>query len=190
MLSLSCIILGQSFGPPYIWLGRDPCPPAGKNGEWLLTKDQLRVKVNTLFKFVVLSRQEKWLYLNTAFWLLAVKVGLYLLPFERLRGWLAHFDPPDDKLVDLEEMRSIIQTIERIGQFLAPLRNCLLQALVGHRLLGRKGFNVQLKIGVLKHPGDQLAAHAWLEYQGRVILGDLRGLEQFAAFPALEVARR
>lgn len=146
--------------------------------------------MNKLRKFLALPWREKGLYLNTAFWLLAVKAGLYLLPFERLRGWLARFDGPP-KPADREEMRAIIQAIERIGQWLAPLRiNCLPQALVGHRLLGRRGFDVQLKIGVLKHPGDQLAAHAWLEYQGQVILGDLRGLEQFAAFPALGVARR
>lgn len=147
--------------------------------------------MNKLRKFLALPWRVKWLYLNAAFWLLAVKVGLYLLPFERLRGWLARFDQPDDKPADLEQMRAIIQAFERIGQVLAPLRiNCLPQALVGHRLLGRQGFNVQLKIGVLKHPGDQLAAHAWLEYQGQVILGDLRGLERFAVFPPLEVARR
>jgi hypothetical protein len=146
--------------------------------------------VNKLRKFLALPWREKGLYLNTAFWLLAVKAGLYLLPFERLRGWLARFDEPP-KPADREEMRVIIQAIERIGQWLAPLRiNCLPQALVGHRLLGRKGFNVQLKIGVLKHPGDQLAAHAWLEHEGRVILGDLRGLDQFAAFPALGGTRR
>lgn len=147
--------------------------------------------MSTLSKFAVLPWREKWLYLNTAFWLLAVKVGLYLLPFERLRSWLARFDQPDGKPADMEEMRAIIQAIEQISQWLAPLRiNCLPRALVGHRLLVRKGFDVQLKIGVLKNPRDQLAAHAWLEYQGRVILGDLRGLGQFAAFPALEVARR
>jgi hypothetical protein len=48
---------------------------------------------------------------------------------------------------------------------------------------------VQLKIGVLKHPGDRLAAHAWLEYEGQVILGDLRNLGQFTSFATLEVAR-
>ena len=147
--------------------------------------------MNKLRKFLALPWREKGLYLNTAFWLLAVKAGLYLLPFERLRGWLARFDEPAGKPAEMEEMRTIIQAIERVAQALAPLRiNCLPQALVGHRLLGRKGFNVQLKIGVLKHPGDQLAAHAWLEHEGRAILGDLRGLEQFAAFPALGGARR
>jgi hypothetical protein len=144
-----------------------------------------------LYKFMALPWRGKWLYLNTALWLLAVKAGLYLLPFERLRGWLARVDEPVGKPAEMEEMRAIIEAIERIGQVLAPLRiNCLPQALVGHRLLGRKGFDVQLKIGVLKNRGDRLAAHAWLEYQGRVVLGDLRGLEQFAAFPALGAARR
>ena len=142
-----------------------------------------------LYKFLALPWRGKWLYLNTAFWLLVVKAGLYLLPFERLRGWLARFDGPP-KPADREEMRAIIQAIERIGQWLAPLRiNCLPQALVGQRLLGRRGFDVQLKIGVLKHPGDRLAAHAWLEYEGQVILGDLRNLGQFTSFPTLEVAR-
>jgi hypothetical protein len=144
-----------------------------------------------LYKFMALPWRGKWLYLNTALWLLAVKAGLYLLPFDRLRQWMARFDEPAGKPAEMEEMRAIIEAIERIGQVLAPLRiNCLPQALVGHRLLGRKGFDVQLKIGVLKNRGDRLAAHAWLEYQGRVVIGDLRGLEQFAAFPALGAARR
>jgi len=147
--------------------------------------------VNKLRRFLALPWREKALYMNTAIWLIAVKVGLYLLPFERLRGWMARFDELAGKPAEMEEMRAIIEAIERIAQVLAPLQiNCLPQALVGHRLLSRKGFNVELKIGVLKHPGDQLVAHAWLEYQERVILGDLRGLEQFAAFPALGAARR
>lgn len=147
--------------------------------------------MSKLRKFLARSWRGKWLYLTTTFWLLAVKAGLYLLPFERLCGWLAYFDEPVGEPAEAEEMQAIIEAIERIGQFLAPLRiNCLPQALVGHRLLGRKGFDVKLKIGVVKNPDARLAAHAWLEYQGRAILGDLRGLEQFTAFPALWVSRR
>jgi hypothetical protein len=144
-----------------------------------------------LYKFMALPWQGQWLYLNTALWLLAVKAGLYLLPFDRLRQWMARFDEPACQPADMEEMRAIIEAIERIGQVLAPLRiNCLPQALVGHRLLGRKGFDVQLKIGVLKNRGDRLAAHAWLEYQGQVMLGDLRNLGQFTSFPSLNGVRQ
>jgi hypothetical protein len=145
--------------------------------------------LSRLRKFLALPWRGKGLYLNAAFWLLAVKAGLYLLPFERLRGWLARVDGLVGKPAEMEDMRAIIVAIERIGRFLAPLRiNCLPQALVGHRLLRQKGFNVQLRIGVVKNPGGRLAAHAWLEVQGRVVLGDLRGLERFAAFPAPGVA--
>jgi hypothetical protein len=147
--------------------------------------------VQRLYKFLALPWRGKLLHLNTAFWLLVVKAGLYLVAFERLRGWLDCFDGPAGKPVETEEMGAIVEAIERMSRVLAPFRiNCLPQALVGHKLLREKGFDVQLKIGVQKDRRHQLAAHAWLEYQGRVVLGDLRGLARFAAFPNLRAARR
>lgn len=147
--------------------------------------------MSKLYKFMALSWREKHLYFNVVLWLMAVKVGLCLLPFNRLRGWIAHVDQTDKEPADFEEMRAIIQAIERVSQFLSIFQiNCLPKALVGHRLLCRQGFDVHLKIGVLKNNGDQLTAHAWIEYEGRVVLGGLRGLEQFTAFPALGAARR
>ncbi len=144
--------------------------------------------MSVLSKFAALPWRGKWLYSNTALCLLAVKAGLYLLPFDRLCGWTAHFGQPADKSPDIEEMREITETIERLGRFLAPLRiNCLPQALVGDRLLRRKGFDVQLRIGVLKDRSDRLAAHAWLEYQGQPILGDLPNLGQFRRFPKINL---
>jgi hypothetical protein len=149
------------------------------------------LKVSKLYQFVTLPGRVQWLYLNAALWLIAVKIGLHLLPFNRLRGWLARPGQPNEKPVTIEEMHEIVLAIKRVGRVLAPLRiNCLPQALVGHRLLRHQGFEVRLKIGVLKNHGDQISAHAWLEYQGQVILGDLKGLEQFAVFPSLEVTQR
>ena len=140
---------------------------------------------------MALPRRGKWLHCNTALWLITVKAGLYLLPFDLLRGWVAPpGKPPSSGPVAIEEVREITETIERLSRFLAPLQiNCLPQALVGQKLLRRKSLDVQLKIGVLKNRDDLLAAHAWLEYEKRVILGDLRDLEKFTSFPKLEVAR-
>jgi hypothetical protein len=141
---------------------------------------------------MALPWQEKWLYLSAALWLLVVKAGLYLLPFDQMRRWVVGFGQSNGKLTNAQEMQTIIQAIERISQFLSSLRiNCLPQALVGYMLLCRKGFDVQLKIGVLKNPSDQLIAHAWLEYQGQVILGNLWHLGRFTSFPSpLNVARQ
>jgi hypothetical protein len=147
--------------------------------------------LNRLQKFIALPWRGEVLYLKTALWLLAVKIGLCLLPFNRLRTWMTSSSQPDGKPQDINGLYTVILAIERISQFLVPLRiNCLPQALVGHRLLRQQGFDVELKIGVLKNHGDQISAHAWLEYQGQVILGDLKGLEQFAVFPSLGVTQR
>lgn len=140
---------------------------------------------------MALPWRERRLYLGIACCLIGAKVGLYLLPFERLRGWVIHFGEPYRESAKVDEMRVIVRAIERVARLMSLFRiNCLPQALVGYMLLRRKGFDVQLKIGVLKNPSDRLAAHAWLEYRGRVILGDLRGLKQFTAFPELGAARR
>jgi hypothetical protein len=39
-------------------------------------------------------------------------------------------------------------------------------------MLRRYGFDSELKIGVTKSSGSGLAAHAWLESAGRVVIGD------------------
>ncbi len=140
---------------------------------------------------MTLPWRRKWLYCNTALWLIAVKAGLCLLPFDRLRGWITAADQPAGQPVAMKDLQEITEAIAHLSRFLAPLRiNCLPQALVGQSLLNRKGFDVQLKIGVLKNRDDLLTAHAWLEYQGLVILGNLRGLKQFTAFPSLEIAQQ
>ena len=149
-----------------------------------------KLKANVFHKFMALSRRGKWLHCNTALWLITVKAGLHLLPFDWLRGWVVPPGKPSSGPVAIEEAREITETIERLGRFLAPLQiNCLSQALVGQKLLRRKGFDVQLRIGVLKNRDDLLAAHAWLEYQGQAILGDLHGLGQFTVLPSLDRAQ-
>lgn len=146
--------------------------------------------MSKLYKFLVLPRHEKWLYVNAAIWLLGVKAGLCILPFDRLCGWLNRNDDLNSRLANVKEMLIIVQAIERIGQLLAPLRiNCLPQALVGYKLLRQKNFDVQLKIGVMKSLDDHLVAHAWLEYQGQIILGNLPCLGQFAPFASLKLVR-
>ena len=142
-----------------------------------------------LRKFMALPRREKRLYVEIAFFLISVKAGLYLLPFERLCQWVVRCGQSCRKPARVGEMYMIVQTIERIARFLSPLQiNCLPQALARHMLLHRRGFDVQLKIGVQKSPDDRLVAHAWLEYRGWVVLGDLCDLRQFAVFPSLDVA--
>jgi hypothetical protein len=51
-----------------------------------------------------------------------------------------------------------------------PKATCLVQALAGQALLARRGHAARLHIGVSK-PEGRFEAHAWLEDEGRPILG-------------------
>jgi hypothetical protein len=49
--------------------------------------------------------------------------------------------------------------------------NCLVRALAGKWLMHRKGLPVELRIGVHKNGAEGVRAHAWLESEGRIVLG-------------------
>jgi hypothetical protein len=51
-----------------------------------------------------------------------------------------------------------------------PRATCLVQALALHGLLARRGRESHVRLGV--RTGERFAAHAWLEVDGTVVLGD------------------
>jgi hypothetical protein len=65
----------------------------------------------------------------------------------------------------------------RVVSRYVPSATCLAQALALRRLLARHGRVSVLNLGVRNPPGGRLQAHAWLEADGRVILGDAGSLE-------------
>ena len=60
--------------------------------------------------------------------------------------------------------------VEVASRFYPFRPTCLKKALVLCWLLRRKGFDVQVQIGAARDRG-RLDAHAWVEHQGRIILG-------------------
>lgn len=58
--------------------------------------------------------------------------------------------------------------------------NCLAQALAGAALLRQLGLQAEIRLGVDNQAG--FAAHAWLECDGRIILG-AREAERYASLP-------
>ena len=149
---------------------------------------------------------QEWLLFWRAWWLLlAVDLGLRLLPFRRLQSWLgtaaaaspgtgppaaarsaaAASHPP------AETERLIRQTqaaVERaIRNHLYPM-TCLRRALALQRLLARQGIAAALRFGVQRQ-ADGITAHAWLEYNGQP-LGETQAVERrYAALAFQESAR-
>jgi len=53
-----------------------------------------------------------------------------------------------------------------------PQATCLTKALTAQKLLKKYGYISQIKIGVNKDVEGQFEAHAWLEYAGKVVIGE------------------
>jgi hypothetical protein len=67
---------------------------------------------------------------------------------------------------------------------------CLIQALAAQTLLHRWGHSTSLRIGIAKGATGQLEAHAWVETQGKIVLGGAEVCARFTPLPPLEGERR
>ena len=124
--------------------------------------------------FIKLSYQEKILALESLFWVILVRVMIWIFPFSFVQKRvqkIANYLSPDelDKVpkVRIERIRMMIVITSRY----IPKITCLVQAMAGHILFSRYGYNTLIKIGVLNEDGV-FEAHAWLENNGDVVLGE------------------
>ncbi len=117
-----------------------------------------------------------------------VRAALWILPFGELRSAIArlvhprqgsHAPPPD-------ETDRIAWSVGSAARFV-PKATCLTQALAGEVLLIRAGYPAQVRIGVAKDPAGKLEAHAWVESDGRVVIGD-HDLHRFTTLGSSDTA--
>ncbi|NBB85936.1 MAG: lasso peptide biosynthesis B2 protein [Bacteroidetes bacterium] len=115
----------------------------------------------------------EWFHLVQAVvFILVVRLGLRIFPFQRLIGWLRRGAKTfrSRQAADEAYKRRVTWAASAAARRLLPNRPCLTQALVVQFLLMRRHCPAQLQIGVTKEDGA-LAAHAWVELDGRVLIG-------------------
>ncbi len=131
--------------------------------------------------FMALPASEKGLFLGAAALLLAVRLGLWLLPYRVVSGVLERRvrRRGDEDRFDARVVADAARAVVVAGRYV-PRATCLAQALTLRTLLGLLGQPARLRIGVRKN-ADALEAHAWVESGGRVVIGGMRGLARFTA---------
>jgi hypothetical protein len=128
-----------------------------------------------LRKFLARSWPDKVLLVRAFTLVSAVRMGLGVLPFQTVQRLVSHprvqrRDVPYPLRAEQDYQRRVVGAVEAIGRRLLGDKPCLVQALVAQRLMRRGGYDSVLRIGVAKD-GRELLAHAWLERQGRVVIG-------------------
>lgn len=113
---------------------------------------------------------EAWLFL----W--GCRISLWFAPFPRVLEWVQHCAghfPSPHPLDSATAVRSISRALPFTWH-----ASCLTQALAGWVMLTRHGAASRVRIGVALPEERRFSAHAWLECDGQVILGDI-GLEPY-----------
>lgn len=103
--------------------------------------------------------------------LCAMRVALWLLPWRVVSRTPAR--PGRRTSVSTERPSAAIRAASRC----VPFATCLTQSLALRWMLARHGCVAILNLGVRNPLGGRLQAHAWLEVDGRVILGDPGSVE-------------
>ncbi|WP_026733938.1 lasso peptide biosynthesis B2 protein [Fischerella sp. PCC 9605] len=140
-----------------------------------------------LHKLLRLGAGERNLLVTTLILLGGVRLGLWLLPFRNLLKLLEKISQPSRRSHSPNQvtLSKIIWAVNAVTRCMPGVK-CLARALTTHVIMNQYGYASQLRIGVAKTELGKLEAHAWIEHQGRVVIGNLSDLYRFIPLPSLE----
>jgi hypothetical protein len=137
-------------------------------------------------KFLRLSGTDRSLLGRSVVLVAVARVALWVLPFNVARRLVSSGGRRSSALIAPEKIGWAVSAAKRF----VPKADCLPQALAAERLLTRFGHPVEFRIGVVKSGRNRLLAHAWVESNGKLVVGDLtQGLSMYAPLSPLPAPR-
>ncbi|MGH7569374.1 MAG: lasso peptide biosynthesis B2 protein [Gemmatimonadales bacterium] len=129
--------------------------------------------MRTLGRFLRLAARDRRLVRGAVLAVAATRLGLWLLPFTAVRRLIPTLARPaaSERRVAPAPVARIAWAVATAGRRVPGGANCLVQAIAAHVLLAREGYRSRLHIGVARDTAGGLAAHAWLERHGALVLG-------------------
>ena len=129
------------------------------------------MKIPPLRKFFSLPAKDRLILVKAFFLLFFIRLGLWLLPFRTLQKTLERlFHHPDTSHEPSLSPKKVSWAVSAVSLYV-PSATCLAQALTLQALLAREGIRSELGIGVARDDTSGITAHAWLEVDGKVIIG-------------------
>lgn len=140
-----------------------------------------------LRNFINLSLLEKLYFFRSGYLIIFIHILFVFAPYRRVHRYITKKKLSNVNYGDRKKTfykRLIIDSINRASRYI-PFSTCLSRALTGLYLLKKYGIESKLQFGVLKDTDKKVQAHAWLENEDRVIIGNLPGLKDYIKLPAL-----
>jgi hypothetical protein len=133
------------------------------------------ISMTRVRKFLRLQAADRSLLVRAVALHTCVALLLRFVRFGRLSDWLRHWSgrPRASALTpDPAASGRIVRAVRQAASVAPWGRTCLTEALTAAVLLRRAGCDATLRYGVVTGGENRLAAHAWLEHDGVVIIGN------------------
>ena len=143
--------------------------------------------MHSLSRFQNLSLREKWLFLQIYLWYFPLVICLKRLGLKKVEAYLARFSTEKrSKTHFFNEPEKMIEKLTYLVEAAAkysPARPlCLARSLMLWAILRKYGVIAEIKIGVRKLESE-FQAHAWVEYQGKVLNDQKNVGDPYSPFP-------
>ena len=137
------------------------------------------------YKLLKTGYTERKVLLMTSILIAVIRLGLWLLPFQRLLTLLDKFSHSNCNR--RLSVKKILWSVNAVSHYIPGMKcKCLARALTTEVLMKRYGHTPKLQIGVSKTEEGKLEAHAWVEVEGIVAIGNLPDISRFIPLPSLE----
>jgi len=133
--------------------------------------------IRVVKQFWHLSGSDRVLLLQTIILLLAIKLGLKFTTVQQLRGQLQYYTRW--KSTVSRPASRLIWAVEVATRILPGDTKCLARALAAQALLLGHNYPAKVRLGVAKDADGNFEAHAWVESEGKVAIGQLQDGERF-----------
>lgn len=144
-----------------------------------------------LHKFLQLRDDDRRLLLHSLILMSAIRLGLWLTSFRTLVQILSKISKPAKTPIesayhpDQYSIDQIVWAIEMSSQYMPGGVKCLARALTMQVLMRKWGYVPVLHIGVASDGDNTLEAHAWIEHEGNIAIGELPDLGRYICLLSL-----
>jgi hypothetical protein len=139
--------------------------------------------MQTWRKLRTLSTEEILLLVEAGVALSLGWVGVRILPYRALPRLDGHSETQPSQRRERKGSAPdrIAWSVQVMARRLPGKMTCLIQALAADAMLRRRGYQPQMRIGVAgRDRTGKIEAHAWVECEGKVVIGDVDDLATYA----------
>jgi hypothetical protein len=131
-------------------------------------------------RLIAMPAGERNLAVEAVLLLCVARSALSLTSLSTLRAWLLAFVTPRGSSAARIRWEPIVAALSVAARRVPFRTTCLVEAVAAEAMLHRRGYDARLQNGVVRPGGAALEAHAWVELDGKVVVGQLETLRHYA----------